>query len=251
MVVVGEDQLAGGVEQERPEHVEHPVEALDHGDAGEDEDRPHDQRAEDAPEQHAVLVLRRHEEVAHDQRPHEDVVDAQALLDQVARHVLAGRLRRRTTTRSRTRRPSPQPIQTADSIAASLVCTSWASLCTTSRSISSSAMMIAEQHRPVPELDVELDEVACRPRRRRTSRWRASDMPARLPAVGDGTFEPSLTAHDRDLPGSTDDRHRPRRTLDLVVRPVPDQSRPGGRRRARGRSAGRASGGPRPQAATR
>ena len=49
--------------------------ALEQRDAGEDEDEPQHQRAEDAPEQHAVLVLRGHGEVAEDQRPHEDVVD--------------------------------------------------------------------------------------------------------------------------------------------------------------------------------
>ena len=101
VVVVAEHQLAGGVEQERAEDVEHPVEALDDRHAGEDERRPQDQRPEDAPEQHAVLVLRRHEEVAQDQRPDEHVVDAEALLDQVARDVLAGRRAPRTTPRSR------------------------------------------------------------------------------------------------------------------------------------------------------
>ena len=50
------------------------------------------ERAEDAPEQHPVLVLAGHGEVAEDQRPDEDVVDAQALLDEVARHVLTGGL---------------------------------------------------------------------------------------------------------------------------------------------------------------
>ena len=38
-----------------------------------------------------MLILRRNAEVRQDQRPHEDVVDTQALLDEVAAHVLAGR----------------------------------------------------------------------------------------------------------------------------------------------------------------
>ena len=59
VLVVGEHHPPGGEQQERPEHVEDPVEALDQGDAGEDEDRPHHERPEDAPEQHPVLVLRR------------------------------------------------------------------------------------------------------------------------------------------------------------------------------------------------
>ncbi len=93
----------GSEQQEGTEDVEHPVEPFDQGDAGEDEDRPHHQRAEDAPEQHPMLVARRHLEVAHDQRPHKHVVDAEALLDQVARQVLGGRLTRRTTTAPPTR----------------------------------------------------------------------------------------------------------------------------------------------------
>ena len=62
---------------------------------------------------------RGHGEVAHDDRPHEDVVDRQALLDQVAGDVLTGRLaaphapddererRRRSRSRPRSRWPLP------------------------------------------------------------------------------------------------------------------------------------------------
>ena len=59
-LVVRQQQPHRGEQQERAEHVEDPVEALDQGDAGEDERRPQHERAEDAPEQHPVLVLRRH-----------------------------------------------------------------------------------------------------------------------------------------------------------------------------------------------
>ena len=44
--------------------------------------RPEQQRAEDAVEKHAVLVLRRDAEVAEDQDEDEDVVDRQRLLDE-------------------------------------------------------------------------------------------------------------------------------------------------------------------------
>ena len=44
-----------------------------------------DQGPEDSPEQHTELVHRRHREIAEDDRPHEDVVDREALLDQVSR----------------------------------------------------------------------------------------------------------------------------------------------------------------------
>ena len=87
LVVAGD--LPGRVEQERPEDVEDPVEALDEGHPGEDEDGPQHQGAEDAPEQDAELVLAGHGEEGEDHRPDEDVVDRQALLDQVAREVLA------------------------------------------------------------------------------------------------------------------------------------------------------------------
>ena len=61
-------------------------------DAGEDEDAAQDERAEDAPEQHAELVLAGHGEEREDHRPHEDVVDRQALLDEEAGVVLAAGL---------------------------------------------------------------------------------------------------------------------------------------------------------------
>ena len=96
-----------GEHQERAEHVQDPVEPVDEGHAGEDEHQPQHQRAEDAPEQHPVLVLARHDEVAEDQRPHEDVVDAEALLDQVAGVVLARRL-------AAVDRPDDQPEGEAD-----------------------------------------------------------------------------------------------------------------------------------------
>ncbi len=60
--------------------------------ADEDEDEAEHEGAEHAPEQHPELIGAGHREVAHDDGPHEDVVDRQALLDQVARDVLAGRL---------------------------------------------------------------------------------------------------------------------------------------------------------------
>ena len=92
VIVVGEDEFAGGVDQEGAEDVEDPFETFDEGHAREDEHGAQCERTEDAPEQHAVLVALRDGEIAHHQRPHEDVVDAQALLDQIARDVLAARL---------------------------------------------------------------------------------------------------------------------------------------------------------------
>ena len=68
----------------RAEDVDDPVERLEQRRAGDDEDRAHDERAEDPPEQHAVLVGLRHREVREDHEEDEDVVDRQRLLDQVA-----------------------------------------------------------------------------------------------------------------------------------------------------------------------
>ena len=49
-----------------------------------DHDGAHDQRAEDAPEQHLVLIHGRHREVGEQQREDEDVVHAERFLDDVA-----------------------------------------------------------------------------------------------------------------------------------------------------------------------
>ncbi len=77
-----------GVEQERAEDVEDPAEVLDEGRAEEDEDRPQDQRDRDADEQHLLLVEPRDAEARHDEDEHEEVVDRQALLGDVAGEVL-------------------------------------------------------------------------------------------------------------------------------------------------------------------
>src|SRR3954463_11426779 len=60
--------------------------------AGGDESAAHHERAEDAPEEDAVLQLRRHAEEGEDQHDDEDVVDAERLLD----HVPGEELQRRT-----------------------------------------------------------------------------------------------------------------------------------------------------------
>ena len=91
LVLVVEGQLPGRVEEHDAEDRERDREASDERDAGEDEHRPQHERAEDAPEQRPELVLRGHREVAEDHRPDEHVVDRQALLEQEAGDVLAGR----------------------------------------------------------------------------------------------------------------------------------------------------------------
>jgi len=77
--------------QQQAEEVEDPVEPRDERRADADHHAAHHQRAEDAPEEHAMLVHRRHAEVREDQRDDEDVVDAEAFLDDVAGQVFDGR----------------------------------------------------------------------------------------------------------------------------------------------------------------
>ena len=57
LVLVVAGDLHRGVEQERAEDVQHPLEVLDQRDAGEDEDGAQHEGAEDAPEEHPELVL--------------------------------------------------------------------------------------------------------------------------------------------------------------------------------------------------
>ena len=79
-------------DQQHAQQVDEPVGRLERRDPHPDEDRAEHDRAQDPPEQQAVLVRRRHREGGEDQGEHEDVVDRERQLDQVAREVLAGRL---------------------------------------------------------------------------------------------------------------------------------------------------------------
>ena len=87
------DHLDAGEDQERAEDVDDPGELGDERRAQGDHDGPHDERAEDAPEQHLVLIHRRHREVGEQQREDKDVVHAQRLLDEVAGEELQRLLR--------------------------------------------------------------------------------------------------------------------------------------------------------------
>ena len=65
---------------------------MDQPGAGADHRPAQHQRAEDAPEENAVLIALRHREVGEDQDEDEDVVDRQRLLDEVAGEKLQRRL---------------------------------------------------------------------------------------------------------------------------------------------------------------
>ena len=60
------------------------MELRQQGRAGEDQDRAQHDGAEDADHQHPLALLLGHREVGHQHQEHEDVVDRQRLLDQVA-----------------------------------------------------------------------------------------------------------------------------------------------------------------------
>ena len=83
-VFAGQGHLHTGVDEKGAEDVEHPVKARDDAHSDQNKDRAHDDRADDAPEEHAVLVFRRDLEVGEDQNEDEDVVDAQAEFDEIA-----------------------------------------------------------------------------------------------------------------------------------------------------------------------
>jgi hypothetical protein len=88
VVLTLERQPDRGVDQERAEDVEHPARGGDRGGTGQDEDRPQQHRDDDADVEHLVLGQRRNGEPGHDDDEDEQVVDAEAVLRDVAGHEL-------------------------------------------------------------------------------------------------------------------------------------------------------------------
>ena len=83
-LVLAQGHLYAGQQQNAAEDVDHPVPLVQHVRAGGDKSAAHHQRAQDAPEQHAVLIRRGNGEVREDEGDDEDVVHRQRLLHQVA-----------------------------------------------------------------------------------------------------------------------------------------------------------------------
>ena len=83
-------KLDAGINQEHAEHHQQVFKPLNHRHAGHDKHEAHHQRAKDAPEERAVLVLERHPEVRKDHCPHEYVVNREALFDQIGTEILHG-----------------------------------------------------------------------------------------------------------------------------------------------------------------
>ena len=84
------EHLETGVEQEQSEESQNPLEALDHGGTGEDEDAAQDECTEDAPEEHFVLVLALNAEEGEEHEEDEEVIHRQRLLYEVARQKFHG-----------------------------------------------------------------------------------------------------------------------------------------------------------------
>ena len=103
MVTAAEGQFDACVDQEAAEHPENPLVAFDEFRPEEHEREPHDHGAEDAPEEHAILILERDAEVGEYHREHEDVVHRQRPFDEVAREKL-----------ERWLGPEPPPDQTVE-----------------------------------------------------------------------------------------------------------------------------------------
>ena len=78
----------GGVDEDRAEDRDYPAEVMDERHAGENQGAAQDERAEHAPEEHAVLVLGGHGEALEEEDEHEQVVDGERLLQQVPGKVL-------------------------------------------------------------------------------------------------------------------------------------------------------------------
>jgi hypothetical protein len=86
------EHLDRGGDQDRAEDEERAGERVQRGGADGDEHAPQDKGADDPVEQHPLLQRRRHRERGQQQHEHEQVVDRQRLLDQVAGEELGAAL---------------------------------------------------------------------------------------------------------------------------------------------------------------
>src|SRR5262245_12707292 len=77
-------ELDAGEDEKCTEYVEDPMKPGEQDGADEDQDRPHHERTEHAPLQDVSLQARRHTKSREHHEEHEDVVDRQRLLEDVA-----------------------------------------------------------------------------------------------------------------------------------------------------------------------
>ena len=78
------DHLDAGHDQERAEDINDPLKLRDEHRPGDDHGGSEDERTEDAPKEHAVLIGRRHGEVGEQHRKNENVIYTQRVFDDVA-----------------------------------------------------------------------------------------------------------------------------------------------------------------------
>ena len=81
-------QLHRGGDEQQSEDQEHEREQRQQRGAKRDEQRTHHERQQDPERQHPLLMLGRDRERAHDDHEHEEVVDREALLDDITGEVL-------------------------------------------------------------------------------------------------------------------------------------------------------------------
>ena len=91
-ILARQRHLDAGVNEEGTEDVENPVETVDHTHADENKSCAHDDRANDSPEEHAVLEFGSNFEVGENENEDEDVVHTQGELDDVGGEKLLSRL---------------------------------------------------------------------------------------------------------------------------------------------------------------
>ncbi len=169
-----------------------------------------------------------HREVAHDQRPDEDVVDAEALLDQVAGDVLAGR---------RPAEPPQHDQGEADAdrdphrrLDGRLPRADGVRLAVHHQQVDQQqGDDQRQQDAPLPQVDVEIDEVALHPfgGEQRSHRWTRVRMSSRASRTLLRATGPSLRvggrADDRLRGGQTGDRDAERRAAHVVEAGVEEQ----------------------------
>src|SRR5882762_3560417 len=73
-----------GEQKKQAEEIKKEMKPLHQCDAADNHNSAHDKRANDSPDQDAMLCPRRNAEMRKNQYKHEDVIDAQRILDQVS-----------------------------------------------------------------------------------------------------------------------------------------------------------------------
>ena len=91
-IVVRDGEFYARVDQEAAEDPEDPLEVGDQFGPHQHKGQPHQHGAEDAPEEHPILVFQRHAKGAEDDRKHEDVVHRERPFDEIAGEKLDGRV---------------------------------------------------------------------------------------------------------------------------------------------------------------